>query len=358
MTPTQPACAPVAPVWRSASSRSGLLASVCHSDRKNPDSGSRRLLSRRRAYLTASVINHFRKLTAPPTTARFAARASVAGQCRAKTRSAAKSFEGSGWAKLLRAGRTSHLALIASVFASVFAFASNASAQEATTPGWHFYLTPYLWISGLSGTIGTQVPDAPTHNVTASFGTLLSHLDNIPVMGSFEARNGRFGLSADLMVISIRTPITTPGPLFSGVTAQSSQLLSTELGMYRVLEQKDQWLDLGVGVRTIAVWTKLTFNPGILPGFSQSTSVAWPNPLFAARYHVDLPAKFGLTAYGDVGGVGTNRTWQVLGTVDYRFSDNVTFQAGYRHLHLDWSGSTLQVNLALSGPFLGATFRF
>ena len=275
-----------------------------------------------------------------------------------------------------RSLRTDCLALIASIFVSVSAFAGSAAAQMPAAPitarqdassddsdsaaksGWHFNLTPYLWLSGLSGTITSHSPNAPAHDVTAGFGDILSHLNNVPLMGSFEARYDRVGLSADLMFISLRTPVSTPGPYFSGVTAQSAQLLTTELATYRVLELKEQWLDLGVGVRTIALWTKLTFNSGLAPGFTQRTSPSWANPLVAARYHVDLPDKFGLTAYGDVGGVNSNLTWQLAGTVDYRYSNSISFEAGYRHLHIDWSGSMLSVDLALSGPFLGMTYRF
>jgi hypothetical protein len=43
---------------------------------------------------------------------------------------------------------------------------------------------------------------------------------------------------------------------------------------------------------------------------------------------------------------------------DYRFNDWLMLYAGYRHLHINWSGSGLRVGMALSGPFLDATFQF
>lgn len=48
----------------------------------------------------------------------------------------------------------------------------------------------------------------------------------------------------------------------------------------------------------------------------------------------------------------------MLGTVDYRYSHSLTFQVGYRNLHLDWNGSMLKVNFTLSEPFLGMTYQF
>jgi len=66
-----------------------------------------------------------------------------------------------------------------------------------------------------------------------------------------------------------------------------------------------------------------------------------------------------LTAYSDVGDAGgSTLTWQVLGMVDYRCNNWLMFHFGYRHLHVNWSSSKLNVSTAVSGPFLAATFRF
>jgi hypothetical protein len=104
----------------------------------------------------------------------------------------------------------------------------------------------------------------------------------------------------------------------------------------------------------------LTFHSGLLPGFSKSKAVSWADPIIAARYHIDVSKKFGFTVYGDVGGFGlaSQLTWQALGTVDYRPIDWLTIRAGYRHLFFDYQLPDLRLNLGLSGPILGATFRF
>jgi hypothetical protein len=251
------------------------------------------------------------------------------------------------------------LMLAASIFAAVPSLAGVARAQEVTQSGWQFFVTPYIWTTGLSGTFGANTPNAPTQRVTAGIGDVLGHLSNIPIMASVEIRNDRFGLLSDLMVVSLRTPVSTPGPYFSGVTAQTTQFVTTELGTYRVVQWDRQWLDVGIGVRTAAVWTRLTFNAGLAPGFTTSSSIAWAVPLFGARYHVNITDRIGLTSYADVGEAGgSTLTWEMLGMADYRFNDWLMFHAGYRHLHLDWSGSAVRGNVALSGPFLSATFQF
>jgi len=263
-----------------------------------------------------------------------------------------------GLAPALRSRRATRFMLLAGTVASVLSLASGANAQEAPKSGWEFFITPYAWVSSLGGSFTSTEPGAPTHRASAGFGDVLTHLNTIPVMINLEARNGRFGIMSDLMVVSLRTPVST-GPYFSGATAETTQFVTTEMGMYRVLEQRKQWLDLGVGFRTVSVWSKLSFNSGLAPGFTTSSAISWAAPLFGIRYHYNITPRFGLTGYADVGGSGGgNMTWEALGMLDYRYNSWLMLHVGYRHMHLDYTGSVMQVGVALSGPFLGATFQF
>jgi hypothetical protein len=244
--------------------------------------------------------------------------------------------------------------------ASGFLLAGAARAQETSPPHWQFYFLPYLWVSGVSGTTSTSNPNIPSQTATASFGDILSHLNSVPVIGAAEIRYGRFGLLTDVMLISLKSDLPTKGVLFSGATVNLTEFLTTVMPTYRVLDLPNQSLDLGAGVRVVAYWTKLSFNSGALPGFSRSPSLSWADPLLGARYHINLSNRWGLTAYGDVGGfgAGSNLTWQALGTVDYRWNKWLVLHAGYRHLQIDYKGSVLRSDTALSGPLLGATIRF
>jgi hypothetical protein len=140
----------------------------------------------------------------------------------------------------------------------------------------------------------------------------------------------RFGLLADIIAVSLKSDVSANGPAFNGGSAKLTEFIATVMATYRALEFRNQFLDIGVGVRPVAYWTAFTFNSGALPGFSRSPSVSWADPLLGARYHLDLSKRFGLTAYGDVGGfgAGSNLTWQLLGTVDYRFNQWLVMHAG------------------------------
>ncbi len=257
-----------------------------------------------------------------------------------------------------RPSRATRLMLLTGTVALVLSLASGAKAQGAPRSGWEFFITPYGWVSSLGGTFTSTAPGAATHTASAGLGDVLTHLNNIPFMVNLEARHGRFGIMSDLMVVSLRAPVST-GPYFSGATVQTTQFVTTEMGMYRVVEQQKQWLDLGVGFRTVSVWSKLTFNSGLAPGLTTNSAVSWAAPLFGVRYHYNIAPRFGLTGYADVGGSGGgNMTWEVLGMLDYRYNSWLMLHVGYRHMHIDYTGSAMRVGIALSGPFLAATFQF
>jgi hypothetical protein len=249
--------------------------------------------------------------------------------------------------------------LAITVVLGCMAVPNAVQAQETAPPRLEFYFTPYLWVSGLSGTSSASNPNIPSQTATASFGDILSHLNSIPIMGALEARYGRFGLSADLIGVDLQSNFSTQDRAFRGGTGRVSELLSTVMPSYRLLSLTNQSLDMGIGVRVVAYWTKLTFNGGALPGFSRNASLSWADPLFGVRYHIDLSDRLGLTGYGDVGGVsGDNLTWQLLGTVDYRYNDWLVLRAGYRHLHINYDGDVIHTSTAMSGPIFGATIRF
>ena len=73
--------------------------------------------------------------------------------------------------------------------------------QPSRPPGWEFSITPYGWFAGLSGNRRTPLGAFPSRNFNANFNTILSDLSTIPIMGTAEARYGRFGLAGDLLYI-------------------------------------------------------------------------------------------------------------------------------------------------------------
>lgn len=239
--------------------------------------------------------------------------------------------------------------------AALLAGLAAGARAEAAEP--QFSLTPYLWIAGVTGTLSTA-PSGATQRVEADFGDVLSHLNAIPVMLAGEFRQGRFGILADLMAISVEAGVATPGPAFSGGEARLRQVIGSALLAWRVVEEGPSALDLGVGLRAFGISTRFTLDPGALPGRRIERDSAWASPILGLRYRHGLAEGWAMTLYGDIGGAGGDVTWQALATIDYRVSERTTLRAGYRWLSFERDDGPLRQEMGLGGPLLGATIRF
>ena len=129
----------------------------------------------------------------------------------------------------------------------------SASAKTTTSPEtpvpqtvdqdkWQFQVTPYFWLASAHGTLGLV---NRTATVDESFGDIFDTL-NFFIMGTFEARKGKFISLTDLEYISISDEKATPGPFFSTVDAGfKTFIFDTEVG-YRLLENSAKGASLDV----------------------------------------------------------------------------------------------------------------
>jgi hypothetical protein len=238
----------------------------------------------------------------------------------------------------------------------------RACAQDAPSQGGlQIFVTPYLWLPGINATIQTPLPRASSVDASVSAIDLLSHLDGVPFMGSFEFRQGPVGMLGDVLHVAVGANVTTRNVFFNGGNAALTANTGTALFLYRPFETPTQAADLGGGLRAWGFSANLTLNPGTRPGQSIDRSGNWIDPLVAGRYHLDLANGFGLTAYGDIGGfdLGAQIDWQVIGTVDYTPAPWINLRLGYRSLNFNYEpGNSIGFNVHMKGPILAGTFRF
>ncbi len=244
--------------------------------------------------------------------------------------------------------------------ASLLGAAPGHAQQPAAQPGASFYLTPYLWIAGIGGTISTPRQDAPDQSIDVSFRDTLSDLSGFAFMGAAEMRYGRFILIGDVMTLTVESDVTTRGVLFSGGTARVSTTTGTVLTMLRAFDNGTHAFDMGFGLRPWRVSARLSLDAGALPGRSLKPTLNWTDPVFAIRYATRFDENWGAAVAGDIGGfgAGSELIWQLIGTVDYRINDWITMRAGYRHLQMETSRRGTELDISLSGPIIGTTFRF
>lgn len=243
--------------------------------------------------------------------------------------------------------------------------AEPAPAPVVVEPAFRFEFTPYFWVAHVDGTTTIDSVRRPGASITADFsmsiGDILSNLDGIPFMGAGELRIGRFGLAFDLIYVPLGTDFSTPRDLlFQGGNATLKQTVLQAVGFYRIFEDGVQGIDIGAGARYYNFRIGLDLNPGLLPAESASRTFSWTDPIVAARYRVQFAPQWLLTLYGDIGGfgAGSELSWQLIGTIDYRLTENIDLRIGYRHLQFDRQGDRAELDMSMSGPILGATIRF
>jgi hypothetical protein len=232
--------------------------------------------------------------------------------------------------------------------------AGHASAQDT---GWSFALSPYAWAPGITSSIGTRWG---TVEVDKSSSDVLSKLD-FAFMGAFEARNGRWGLIADLFYADLSQSRATPlGLLFSRAQVETEAKALSAYAAYRIHEDDRTSVDLLAGLRVNALDIDLSLSPGLLQGQRIGVSETWVDPLVGGRLRFAITDHWFATAFADVGGfdVGSDFTWQVFASLGYQFDGRWSVQGGWRHFVIDKEIDGRDVDTDFNGPLLGFTVRF
>ncbi len=228
--------------------------------------------------------------------------------------------------------------------------------QSTSDEGWHFAVSPYLWIAGINGQAG--VGDL-TVDVSSGITDSNVHL-NAGFMSTFEARKDKFVILTDLQYSNLGTDRPTPGPLFSSATAEfKTFILDPEVG-YRILQNPDKgnYVDVLGGIRYYHLQTDLTFGAGILAARSASRSKGWVDVVGGARTRLYMSKRWFFVGKADLGGGGSKFTGQLLGAVGFQISNHVALLGGYRYLKINYDKDNFLFDMGLSGPILGAGFRF
>lgn len=239
--------------------------------------------------------------------------------------------------------------------------AGSVAAQDRPTTA--FQITPYAWATGVGGDI-TPFAGAPTVSVSKSFSDLIKDLDAAFFLSAY-ARHGRLVFMGDISTSSSsRSGVTPspPAPAALPATGKLRQTSMTALAGYRVAQTPEATFDILGGVRHWRVRGEVDVPPvpGMFPGASATRSVSFTDPIIAARANFQISPGWSALLYADVGGfgVGSRRTAQLLGTVNYQMRENVFLSVGYRHLHVDYRDGGTEFDMRMSGPIIGATLRF
>ena len=222
---------------------------------------------------------------------------------------------------------------------------------------WEFNVTPYAWMSGLSGDLGT-VPGLPSQPVDLSFGDILDDLD----YGLFlfaSARNGPWVVFLDTSAVQTTSSESGDGPVVTNIEVESkTTTLAMAVGR-TIASAPGQNLDAYLGFRSW--WLDNEFKVDTTLGnVKRSSDAQWTDPLvgLAGRYTInDLWMLFGNAEVGGFG-VGADLEWTLMAGAEYAFTDTISMSFGWRHQVVDYEDDGIVFDATQSGPLLGATFRF
>jgi len=248
----------------------------------------------------------------------------------------------------------------------------NATAQErpgssadsklplkppaSKSSGWEFEISPYVWVTGVHGTVGVR---DRTAEVDVSFRKLLENLDGA-IMLAVEGASGPWSVGIDLIYVNVSKQTGTPGPLFSSAELDVRQAIVEGSVRRRIVVTRRVQAGVLAGGRWWKLNNTLRLGAGALPGVDLDLDKGWIDPFVGGRVLADLSEHLVLQARADVGGfnVQSDFTWQALGTLGYRISDRVTARAGYRHLDVDYENDGFIYDIRMGGLIAGVTIAF
>jgi hypothetical protein len=241
----------------------------------------------------------------------------------------------------------------------VVGLVGGGSAVQAQSAGdWEFRVTPYAWLSGLSGDVGT-IPGLPSGSVDLSFGDILDDLEFAGMLMA-SARNGPWVFYLDTTYARTTSTEALGGVVFDGVTIRS-ETTTFALAVGRTLTETSQGhIDAYLGAR--AWWLENRFDLSAVGGGSTSRTekANWVNPLIglAGRHQIsDRWTLFGTLEVGGFG-VGADSEWSVMAGATWQVNDLFGVSFGWRHMEVDYDEGGVVFDVAQSGPVFGATFRF
>lgn len=226
--------------------------------------------------------------------------------------------------------RSRAITLSGVIFTSISSSGAMGASDEGD--GWHFKLIPlYLWGAGLSGTSVTPTRLGPVPApIDVSFKDALSNLEAAFTF-HFEAGKGQWTLLADYSRVDLGPEAKLPNG--RAIRADVSNEIVELGGLYQLLRTKQYSLELLAGAR----YTSLEEQFGI-EGGPQLADVdeSWWDGFGGGRVQYFLNESWTLLARGDAGAGGSNRVWNVLLGIDWRFQNWGSVIAGYRWLDYDY----------------------
>ena len=240
------------------------------------------------------------------------------------------------------------------------------AADEVAGDEWKISASVYLFGAEIDGTTNTG------GDINMPFSDLLKNL-NMAYMGTFEARKGNepWSLFTDIVYLNVGADKgdTEHVPILEGNHTIKVDVdtkiglkawILTFAGTYHVFENEKVTLDLMAGARYFWLNVKLDLNLGILNTSRQpkvdETDHVW-DAIVGVRGKIKLDDKWFMPYHADIGGGGSQLTWQAFLGVGYNYKWGEVV-LGYRYMDYNFKSGWPVEDLTFGGPLLGAKYHF
>jgi hypothetical protein len=274
----------------------------------------------------------------------------------------------------VRASRTPDLKAIA--FAGVL-WLTNA---QAANDEWKYSVTPYLWLPSFNANFKYSLP--PSTGGSPEVETYYLNKLNAALMLTGDARKGNLSFFSDFIYLDISGSDSHVKAVDFGGSQVGTSLdagsqtsikgtVLTFGGGYTFVRTPDASLDVIGGLRYLGVDVSTDWHlsatvvgpPPASQTFPLTGTVTERADLWDAivgirgRINLGEDGKWSVPCYLDAGTGSSTLTWQGVAGLAYTYGWG-DVSLSYRHLYYGQKSDQLIQSLALSGPLLGATFRF
>lgn len=220
-------------------------------------------------------------------------------------------------------------------------------SEVVVSDGWKYDAAIYVWGAGIEGEAANGAP------IDMSFSDILDNLD-FTFMGNFGAQKDKWTLRTDVIYLKVgdKPDVYLP-PIDATLTnIQLKSWVVTPTVAYSITESEKLDLDVVAGLRYLYMKPTLGIN-----GSDMSDSDSVTDGIVGLRGQYDMNEKWSMPFQIDVGAGDSDVTWQAFAGVGYAY-ENFDLIAGYRHMEWDFDTGVPLKDLSMSGPIIGAKYRF
>ncbi len=197
--------------------------------------------------------------------------------------------------------------------AALAAFALALATTPATAAEWKHEIAPYVWGSGMDGTVGIG---SVTAEAEMSFSDILDDLE-FGFMGAYRASRDRYSITVDAIYMGLGVTERGRGGTLKADIDVDQVGLEADFG-YAVGER----FTLFGGLRYVSLDADLKVTGPLGNVRSASEGQDWVDPVIGGIYSWPLADDWTLNLRGDIGGfgIGSDFAWQGMATLRWQFS--------------------------------------